>query len=199
MGAGGAAAVGLAAPVQGQGPPVVSMADHHFDPIGLAVEPGATVRFEIDSGSHSATAYTDRIPEGATPFDSGVISAGSFEYTFETAGTYDYYCSPHRSAGMVGRVVVGDPGGPAEASPIPDGAVPDSDTILAEGSVGIDEFEGSDGGRRGHGMGPRDGMNGGGPGWMFLIPVGFITAFLGVVGGVVYWASGRTEETRSSP
>lgn len=186
-------------PVEAQGPPVVSMADNYFDPIGLAVEPGTTVRFEIASGSHSATAYADRIPDGATAFDSGVISSGNFEYTYEATGTYDYYCSPHRTAGMVGRVVVGDPGGTAEASPIPDGAVPDSETIVAEGSVGVDEFEGSDGGRRDRGMGPGGGMtNGGGPGWMLLIPVGFVTTFLGIVGGVVYWASsrGRSEETR---
>ena len=26
--------------------------------------------------------------------------------TFDTAGTYDYYCEPHRGAGMVGKVIV---------------------------------------------------------------------------------------------
>ena len=30
----------------------------------------------------------------------------SWEETFDTAGTYDYYCEPHRGAGMVGKVVV---------------------------------------------------------------------------------------------
>jgi len=28
------------------------------------------------------------------------------EETFDTAGTYDYYCEPHRGAGMVGKVIV---------------------------------------------------------------------------------------------
>ena len=30
----------------------------------------------------------------------------SWEETFDTAGTYDYYCEPHRGAGMVGKVIV---------------------------------------------------------------------------------------------
>ena len=30
----------------------------------------------------------------------------SWEETFDTAGTFDYYCEPHRGAGMVGKVIV---------------------------------------------------------------------------------------------
>ena len=30
----------------------------------------------------------------------------AYEATFDTAGTYSYYCSPHRGAGMAGKVVV---------------------------------------------------------------------------------------------
>ena len=30
----------------------------------------------------------------------------SWEETFATAGTYDFYCEPHRGAGMVGKVIV---------------------------------------------------------------------------------------------
>lgn len=30
----------------------------------------------------------------------------SFEATFDTAGTYTYYCEPHRGAGMNGKVIV---------------------------------------------------------------------------------------------
>jgi hypothetical protein len=181
------------------------MANDYFDPVGLAVEPGTTVRFEIDAGSHSATAYRDRIPDGATPFDSGVVSSGSFEHTFETSGTYDYYCIPHRSAGMVGRIVVGEPAGPAEGSSIPDGSVPDGETILAEGSIGVDDFEGGDdghGGRGGHGVGPDGRMTSGGPGWTCLVSVGFVSALLGLFAGVAYWAGSRgrrAEERRDAP
>jgi len=192
LGAGAAASVGLAGTAQAQRSPVVSMETNQFDPIGLHVEPGTTVQFEIASGSHSATAYEDRIPDEATPFDSGTISEGSFEHTFDEPGTYDYYCQPHRSMGMVGRIVVGEPGGPAEATPIPDGDVPNSESIVEQGAVGIDEFDDADGGGNGkmkHGGAGK--MSPGDMGWKLLMPVGFLTIVLGLAGGVSYWASRR--------
>lgn len=212
LGAGAAGSIGISGARAVQADHVVTMGSNYFDPVGLSIEPGATVRFEIESGSHSATAYQDRIPAEAAPFDSGTMSDGAFEYTFETPGTYDYYCRPHQSMGMVGRIVVGEPGGPAESSPIPDGDVPDSDVILDEGTVGTSEFEDSGGGHdrmTGSGGGGHGGMmdsgagmmNGEGPGWMLLMPVGFLTLLLGTVGGAVYFAArrGNSTETSESP
>ena len=123
---------------------------NYFDPIGLAIDPGDAVSFVMQSGNHSATAYheenalaeTTRIPDEAAPFDSGVLTdeGETYEHTFDVAGTYDYYCTPHKMMGMVGRIVVGDPGGPAETGAIPDGSVPSSDEITKQGSVAYDEF-----------------------------------------------------------
>ncbi|MEF8842362.1 MAG: plastocyanin/azurin family copper-binding protein [Haloarculaceae archaeon] len=123
---------------------VTEGSEYYFDPIGLAVEPGDTVEWVIESGSHSSTSYDDRIPEGAKPWDSGVLSeeGATFRQTFETEGTYDYFCTPHKTLGMVGRVVVGEPGGPAEGSMPPDGDVPASDAVVDEGSVSYDSFAG---------------------------------------------------------
>lgn len=198
LGSGVAAGLGVSGPASAQQTPVVSMHTNYFDPVGLYVEPGTTVRFEIAGGSHSATAYEARIPAGASPFDSGVISNGGFEHTFDTPGTYDYYCIPHRSMGMVGRIVVGDPAGPAEESPIPDGDVPDSDVIVEQRTVTIDEFEPArgDGAPMGPGM-----MGGGGPGWLMVLPVGFLAAVLGSVGWLAYRATrDRTaEDTGGDP
>jgi len=36
------------------------------------------------------------------------------EWTFEVEGTYDYYSQRQEVIGMVGRIVVGRPGGPGE-------------------------------------------------------------------------------------
>ena len=185
LGAGAIGSTGISTTASAQEPPVVSMGNTDFDPIGLHVEPGTTVRFEIEAGSHSATAYEGRIPAAASPFDSGVLSQGRFDHTFEVPGTYDYYCIPHESMGMVGRIVVGEPGGPAEDTSIPAGAVPDSEAIIEQGAITVDEFDGSSG-NRDNGM-----MDGGGPGWMVLMPLGFISALLAAVGAVVYWASRR--------
>ena len=195
LGAGTAASAGISGTVGGQELPVIAMGNNYFDPIGLYVEPGTTVRFAIEAGSHSATAYEDRIPAESSPFDSGVISAGSFDYTFDTPGTYDYYCIPHQSMGMVGRIIVGEPGGPAESTPIPDGAVPESETILEQETVSINQFDEADGDHGGM-MGSGSGMmNGGGPGWMMLMPFGFLTVVIGLAGGIAYWVARRTAGT----
>jgi hypothetical protein len=36
----------------------------------------------------------------------------SFEVTLTVEGVYDYYCTTHEMAGMVGRIIVGQPSGP---------------------------------------------------------------------------------------
>lgn len=146
------------------------------------------------AGTHSATAYADRIPEDATAFDSGTISQGSFEHTFETPGTYDYYCIPHKSIGMVGRIVVGSPGGPAEESPIPDGEAPSSDAIVEQGTV-ADKSNSAGNGNTGGGMmghGSPGMMNRQNDGWMGGIPfVGGALGTLGASGGILYWLQNR--------
>lgn len=91
-----------------------------FAPVGLAVAAGTTVRFvNLDPGnSHTATCYhptlfdrPQRIPAGATPWDSDfLLPGGSFEVLLTLPGVYDFYCLPHEHAGMVGRIVVGTPG-----------------------------------------------------------------------------------------
>ena len=97
-------------------------ADVYFDPVGLRIEPGDTVRWIQVNGYHSVTAYHPangdrelRIPERAKSWDSGVLLAeypakgSTFEHTFTVPGVYDYLCIPHEAAGMVGRIVVGEP------------------------------------------------------------------------------------------
>ena len=92
-----------------------------FDPIGLLVEPGQTVRWVNELNVHTSTAYHPandghalRIPEAAEPWDSGyLVEPGDrFEVTLTVPGVYDYFCAPHEVAGMVGRIIVGQPGGP---------------------------------------------------------------------------------------
>jgi plastocyanin len=92
-----------------------------FDPIGLLIEPGQTVRWVNQANVHTSTAYHPdndghalRIPERARPWDSGyLVEPGDrFEVTLSIEGVYDYFCAPHELAGMVGRIVVGRPAGP---------------------------------------------------------------------------------------
>lgn len=91
-----------------------------FDPVGILVQPGQTIRWtNRDPGnSHTVTSYDPslfgrprRMPEGVTPWDSDyLLPDESFSLTLTVPGVYDYYCVPHEHAGMVGRIVVGTPG-----------------------------------------------------------------------------------------
>ncbi|CAN5823305.1 hypothetical protein BH23DEI1_BH23DEI1_15370 [soil metagenome] len=98
----------------------------YFEPVGLLIQPGDTVRFVAAGPHHTATAYhgqhvkSHRVPEGVGPFSSPVVPVGDvWEHTFDGAGTYDLWCAPHEHYGMAMRIVVGEPGGPAMA-PIDD-------------------------------------------------------------------------------
>lgn len=147
--------------------------EQYFDPIGLKVNPGDTVKWEIKSGSHSTTAYkkgtggakNTLIPEGAEGWDSGVLSGEgkSFSHTFKKKGTYDYFCIPHKQLGMVGRIVVGEPGGPGEkfknkvpSSNLPsnhnDSKLPPGSEIVKKGSISF-PYTGKSGGGGGGGKG----------------------------------------------
>jgi|GEM_PF-3309066 len=81
----------------------VSAKDNTFDPGTLNVQVGTTVRW-VNNGAHAHTITSD---DGK--WDSGDLAPGaSYTVTFTTAGTYKYHCKHHK--GMVGTIVVGEPG-----------------------------------------------------------------------------------------
>lgn len=114
--------------------------EFYFEPVGLHIQPGDTVRFVAATPHHNVVAYhaqqgkVQRVPEGVPPFSSPTLPIGDvWEYTFDTEGTYDLWCAPHELLGMAMRVVVGEPGGPAE-EPVTDfgpmGVLGASGTVL---------------------------------------------------------------------
>ena len=81
----------------------------------LAITPGTTVEFVWDSDLHNIV--VENQPGGANwegtaggpgdYYDTG----HTYSHTFQTVGTYDYYCAPHRAQGMEATLVVtSDPG-----------------------------------------------------------------------------------------
>lgn len=72
-----------------------------FEPDAVTVQPRTTVVWtNTDSSAHTVTS---REPAGV--FDSGVMGPDEeFEFTFETTGSFEYYCKIHPA--MVGSVVV---------------------------------------------------------------------------------------------
>lgn len=136
---GGAAvggAAGTAAAQEGGTTHTVDMTDQLvFDPEELTIAPGDTVVWEnVGNVGHSVTAYEEDIPEEAEYFASGgfdgeqaarngypsqgdIPGGESYEYTFEVTGTYEYFCIPHESVGMVGTITVQE-GGAAEGGAV---------------------------------------------------------------------------------
>jgi plastocyanin len=109
----------------------VRMEDNFFDQANITVEPGTTVTW-VQSGNnpHTTTSY-----DGL--WDSGIIeggSGGTFSYTFEEPGRYDYFCIPHESMGMIGSVTVSD--ATATASPTATATAAASPTATALADTG---------------------------------------------------------------
>jgi halocyanin-like protein len=79
-----------------------------FGPAAVHISKGTTVKFEWtgEGGGHNVVAENEAFDSG-----SAVASAGvNFEHAFEEGGVFNYFCSPHKSLGMKGSIVVGQPG-----------------------------------------------------------------------------------------
>ena len=70
------------------------------------VDVGDTVFWKSVNPGHNVEFIKGGIPEGVEKFKSKYSKDTS--YTFKTPGIYAYWCTPHKSMGMIGFVVVGD-------------------------------------------------------------------------------------------
>jgi quinohemoprotein ethanol dehydrogenase len=93
----------------------VDIIDFAFSPGTIIVPPGTTVTW-TNTGKQPHTATSTVSESNPTKFDSGILQPGqSYSFTFDQAGTYDYFCTIHPF--MRGKVIV-DPNAPAPvASP----------------------------------------------------------------------------------
>jgi len=84
-----------------------------FSPSSVTIHPGDQVHWTWGSSFHSTTSGSPGMPSGI--WDSGILNQGaSFTHTFNSAGTFQYYCTTHGGCcGMVGTVMV------VNASPTP--------------------------------------------------------------------------------
>tara|TARA_B100001250_G_C19411600_1_gene619338 strand:- start:178 stop:528 length:351 start_codon:yes stop_codon:yes gene_type:complete len=75
-----------------------------FDPSSITISAGDTVKF-VNNKLAPHNAVFDGNDDLSHP-DLAFAPGESWERTFSSAGTYDFYCEPHRGAGMVGKIVV---------------------------------------------------------------------------------------------
>ena len=77
-------------------PTAVSIQNSTFNPGNRNVSAGTTITWtNNDNIDHTVTSGT---PQNPTPgvFDSGIIPpGGTFEFTFQQAATFDYFCTIH--------------------------------------------------------------------------------------------------------
>tara|TARA_Y100001936_G_scaffold63660_1_gene62601 strand:+ start:977 stop:1405 length:429 start_codon:yes stop_codon:yes gene_type:complete len=70
------------------------------------VNVGDTINWKSVNPGHNVEFIKGGIPEGVERFKSKYNKDTS--YTFKTPGIYAYWCTPHKSMGMIGFVVVGN-------------------------------------------------------------------------------------------
>ncbi len=72
----------------------------------MQITPGTTVRFVWESDNHNIVVDTQPTDASWSGHDTLENEGFTYSYTFETLGTYDYYCEPHRTAGMGATIEV---------------------------------------------------------------------------------------------
>ena len=101
------------------GPVSIDVGDRIYRPASVTVSPGTTITWRnIDDRPHTVT---DR----AGSFDSGIFdTGGTYTRTFDTPGTFQYFCTLHPD--MVGTVSVtgSDGGAPPPPAPAPPPTTP---------------------------------------------------------------------------
>ena len=83
-----------------------TMGDKAYSPNPIDVKVGEGVTWtNDDSQIHTATSGAAGSADAGSVFDSGIMSPdATFDFVFDTAGTYDYHCTMHPQ--MVGTVNV---------------------------------------------------------------------------------------------
>jgi plastocyanin len=86
----------------------VTLSPNKFEPQTVTIKVGQSVTWKWNGGTHNVTGGTNCTPDtSANKFRSGdPQSGGTFDKKFDTAGTFDYFCEPHCSVGMTGKVIV---------------------------------------------------------------------------------------------
>ena len=72
----------------------------------VRVSTGDTVTWKARSKGHNVEFIKGGVPDGVEKFKSRLNEDVSYEFTIP--GIYAYWCTPHKSLGMIGFVIVGD-------------------------------------------------------------------------------------------
>ena len=72
----------------------------------VKVDSGDTIFWKATDSSHNVEFIKGGIPEGVKKFKSKLSE--DVQYKFTIPGIYAYWCTPHKSMGMIGFIIVGN-------------------------------------------------------------------------------------------
>ena len=72
----------------------------------INIDVGDTILWKASSKGHNVEFIKGGVPEGVEKFKSKFNK--DVEFKFDIPGIYAYWCTPHKSMGMIGFVVVGE-------------------------------------------------------------------------------------------
>lgn len=84
----------------------VAVTNYAFTPSALTINVGDKVVWTNNGGSHNVNGTQTTFATNPESFGNDVSTSWTYEYTFNTPGTYNYQCDPHAGMGMVGTVTV---------------------------------------------------------------------------------------------
>jgi plastocyanin len=80
---------------------VIQMFNNFFSPANVTINVGDTVTWRASTSGHD-TKSVDNLWASPNPMPVNT----TFSHTFNTAGSFGYFCTPHRAVGMVGTITV---------------------------------------------------------------------------------------------
>lgn len=84
----------------------VTVSNYSFNPSQLTINAGDKVVWTNTLGSHNVNGTQATFATNPESFGNSVGSGWTYEYVFNTPGTYSYQCDPHSAMGMTGTVTV---------------------------------------------------------------------------------------------
>jgi plastocyanin len=85
----------------------VTVKSNQFVPASLTVKVGDTVTWTWAGGTHDVVSGANCASDGAWSSTLQSTSGSKFTHTFDTAGSFEYFCTPHcASSAMKGTIVV---------------------------------------------------------------------------------------------
>lgn len=92
----------------------VAVTNYAFTPKQITINVGDKVVWTNTEGSHNVNGTKATFPTNPEEFGNNVGTGWTYEYTFNSPGTYSYQCDPHAGMGMTGTVTVN----PADGDPL---------------------------------------------------------------------------------